>query len=391
MREAHLESSLDPIRLGDVAVNVNDYYDRTSRDAERYIAGDHIDEGSLTIRRWGETSDGSLPPTFNRRFQSGDVLFHSRNLKKLARPTFDGVTGEKLFVLRVSRPDLLLPELLPFLLQTVRFEEYVNRMWAGSTNKFLNKTPLMHYELALPPLEEQGRIADALSAIEATRNAYIRTSETLALASKALVANAVSELVRTSSPMTLSELASVNYGLTVNPERRKSKKHAPYLRVANVMRGRLDLTEVKTVGTIEGDRVFRLLEGDVLIVEGHADATEVGRAAVWTDALPEVLHQNHLIRARCRENLSPQFLSLLINSPHGRGYFRSHAKSSSGLNTINSTVVKDYVLPVPLVDVQRALVEQVAAIARLETVMSLRREYLAQVRNAVMKTLGGVS
>jgi restriction endonuclease S subunit len=125
-----------------------------------------------------------------------------------------------------------------------------------------------------------------------------------------------------------------------------------YLCVANVMRGSFDLSEIKAVGTAEGDDAHRLFKGDVLIVEGHADVAQIGRAAVWAGEVPNMFHQNHLIRARCGEGLAPQFLCLLINSPHGQTYFRSHAKSSSGLNTINSTVVKDYVVPAPPIEVQ---------------------------------------
>jgi len=164
MRDAVLQRAWRGAVLGELVENVNDYYDRNSSVVERYVAGEHIDEGSLAVRRWGVTTDDLFPPTFNRRFRSGDLLFHSRNLNKLVCPDFDGITGEKLFVLRVRRSDLVLPALLPFLLQTNHFVEYVSRMWAGSTNKFLNQTPLMRYEFALPPLEEQRRIVEVLTA-----------------------------------------------------------------------------------------------------------------------------------------------------------------------------------------------------------------------------------
>jgi type I restriction enzyme S subunit len=173
MRE--FEPAWRQFKLGDLVENINEYHDRTVLDPERFVAGEHIDEGSLPVRRWGLTTDDMFPPTFNRRFRAGDVLFHSRNLRKLARPDFDGITGEKLFVLRVKRSDVLLSDLLPFVLRTSHFTEYVNRMWAGSTNKFLNKTPLMFYKFALPPLDEQRRIARGLqaadSAAEAVRQA----------------------------------------------------------------------------------------------------------------------------------------------------------------------------------------------------------------------------
>lgn len=152
------------VALGDVVEVVTDYWDRDASIPERFVAGEHIDEGDLHVRRWGMTCDDLVPPTFNRRFQAGDILFHSRNLRKLAQPDFGGITGEKIFVLRSRDTTVLLQDILPFVLKTQDFDDYANRMWAGSTNKFLNKAPLMNYEVALPPLEEQGKIATLLRA-----------------------------------------------------------------------------------------------------------------------------------------------------------------------------------------------------------------------------------
>lgn len=160
------------VRLGDVVDVITDYWDRDSSKPERFVAGEHVDEGELRVRRWGMTDDELVPPTFNRRFKAGDVLFHSRNLRKLACPDFNGITGEKLFVLRSRDERVLLQGLLPFLLQTGAFSEYTERMWAGSTNKFLNKAPLVRYEFALPPLKEQQRIASLLHAQRDVMDSY---------------------------------------------------------------------------------------------------------------------------------------------------------------------------------------------------------------------------
>ena len=145
----------------------------------------------------------------------------------------------------------------------------------------------------------------------------------------------------------LGSLADIIYGITLGGRRAKFLNHSPYLRVANVLRERLDLTEIKTIGcTADEETKFALRHGDILIVEGHAGVHEIGRSAVWHEELAGILHQNHLIRVRCSNALLPDYLNLYINSAGGRAYFRRHAKSSSGLNTINSTVVKK--LPVPL-------------------------------------------
>jgi len=157
------------VALGDVVEIITQYWDRDTAVPERLVAGEHIDEGDLRVRRWGMTDDDLVPPTFNRWFQSGDVLLHSRNIKKIARPDFRGITGEKLFILRSKDESVFLQGLLPFILQTAMFQSYAESRWAGSTNKFLNKTPLEEFEFMLPPIEEQRRMSRALSAAAENR------------------------------------------------------------------------------------------------------------------------------------------------------------------------------------------------------------------------------
>jgi type I restriction enzyme, S subunit len=164
------------VALGDVADVITDYWDRDPSRPERFVAGEHIDEGTLRVCRWGMTDDDLVPPTFNRRFKAGDVLFHSRNIRKLAQPDFGGITGEKIFVLRTRDPLVLIQELLPFLLQMTAFSEYTERMWAGSTNKFLNKAPLVRYEFALPPLDEQRAIIALLKSALRAHEALVSSS-----------------------------------------------------------------------------------------------------------------------------------------------------------------------------------------------------------------------
>lgn len=176
------------VKLDDVVDVITDYWDRDPSRPERFVAGEHIDEGSLRVSRWGMTNDDLVPPTFNRRFRAGDVLFHSRNLRKLAQPNFGGITGEKIFVLRARDPQVLIQELLPFLLQAKAFSDYTERMWAGSTNRFLNKGPLVKYEFVLPPLEEQRRFSALLNstwdAIEALAIASVSAEQALMATSK---------------------------------------------------------------------------------------------------------------------------------------------------------------------------------------------------------------
>lgn len=192
------------VALGDVIDIITEYWDRDTTVPERLIAGEHIDEGDLRVRRWGMTDDDLIPPTFNRWFRAGDVLLHSRNIKKIAQPDFGGITGEKLFILRSQDESVLLQDLVPFLIQSDVFRYYAESRWAGSTNKFLNKTPLTEFEFALPPIEEQRRMVEALNGAEAYQESLLQ----LEAASRRIWLSAVEsvEFRYSKSPTPLGEL-----------------------------------------------------------------------------------------------------------------------------------------------------------------------------------------
>jgi type I restriction enzyme S subunit len=265
------------------------------------------------------TSDELVPPTFNRRFRAGDVLFHSRNLKKLACPEFGCITGEKLFVLRSRDASRLLPELLPFLLKTTEFIEYVNRMWAGSTNKFLNKAPLTKYEFALPPSAEQQRLARALCAAADTHAALRYCTATADRARDSLIVRLFergtrSETIRRSEngdipqSWTVEALGarfSIQLGKMVSEAARGSGLQTPYLRNANVQWNRLDLNDVATMSFTDAEKVkFALRHGDILACEGR----HVGKAALWRDEIPGACYQKALHRIRATGDDLPEFL-----------------------------------------------------------------------------------
>ena len=72
---------------------------------------------------------------------------------------------------------------------------------------------------------------------------------------------------------------------------------------------------IKTTNELDGDdKKYKLCVGDLLIVEGHADPLEIGRTGVWRHRF-RMLHQNHVIRARCRDPHSPGYICAIINSP----------------------------------------------------------------------------
>lgn len=402
------------VQLGDVVDNVNEYFDRNSLIPERYVAGEHIDENSLSVRRWGATTDDLFPPTFNRRFRAGDVLFHSRNLRKLASPNFDGVTGEKLFVLRVNRPDQLLPSLLPFLLQTQRFEQYAEQMSAGSTNKFLNKTPLMRYELALPPIEEQHRWAQVLvafqnvgthlgTAIDSGEN----TRERLALD---LLLPKQTQFWRDSTlrnaptgwkALTIRDLCDQGSDLTIGPfgsnllssDYVGRSNGVPVLFVRDIRPNQFEYLSNCYVSPDKAKelRTHTAVPGDLLVTKVGVPefmGTPPGLAAVLPPTFPQSVITADVVRARLNERKAlPEYVARLLNTSWGR---QQTWRISPGSTTRFKMTLGNFariLLPIPPLEYQRDAVNNLVDLSsgietlriRLVNAKAAQRSFLETV------------
>jgi type I restriction enzyme S subunit len=134
----------------------------------------------------------------------------------------------------------------------------------------------------------------------------------------------------------------------------------PYLSVANVQRGYLDLGEVGTMW-VKKSKVadLTLQPGDVLFNEG-GDKDKLGRGWVWEGEIDGCVHQNHVFRARLRgDGIDPRWLSYWGNT-FGRWWFHDRGSQTTGIASINKTVLRSLPIPIPPPD------EQVTMIAALE-------------------------
>lgn len=166
----------------------------------------------------------------------------------------------------------------------------------------------------------------------------------------------------------------------------------PYLRVANVKAGELQLDEVKTIPVRPSEvEKYRLHIGDVLLTEG-GDWDKLGRSAIWSGEMEVCLHQNHIFRARPLDaGISSAWLSLVTNSPYGRAYFQSKAKRTTNLASINMTELREAPIPLPPPDTQRELVELELRVARLcdeiATEVVAQQQRAGRLAAAILRTV----
>jgi type I restriction enzyme S subunit len=138
-------------------------------------------------------------------------------------------------------------------------------------------------------------------------------------------------------------------------------REVPYLRVANVQRGFLDLSEVKTILATERDiAALMLRDGDVLFNEG-GDRDKLGRGWVWREEVPECIHQNHVFRMRpFIAEINSEFVSHHGNT-FGKQWFQSAGKQTTNLASINMGMLRAFPVPVPPVEEQQVIVAQLVS------------------------------
>ena len=189
---------------------------------------------------------------------------------------------------------------------------------------------------------------------------------------------------------TLGQPAEIQGGIQKQPKRRPAHSPYPYLRVANVLRGRLDLEEIHEFELFSGElEKLRLLRGDLLIVEGNGSPSQIGRMALWKDEIPDCVHQNHVIRARVLGGISPQFIESYWNSPTGSAGVLNVASSTSGLYTLSVSKVSNLPIPLPPLAEQRRIVAEVerrlSVIQQAETTVETSLQRAERLRQSILK------
>lgn len=238
----------------------------------------------------------------------------------------------------------------------------------GAAIKNLSATIIRNLEITLPPLDEQIQIANLLTKVEkiiVSRKASIKALDELVKSTfiEMFGFNGTDYRQWKVEPLyTNTEIVS---GVTKGKKYKSSNiRTIPYLRVANVQDGYLDLKEVKTLQVTDYEiQQYMLQKDDLLLTEG-GDPDKLGRCAVWNDEIDECIHQNHIFRVRVKDkSVNPFFLCALIGSRYGKSYFLKAAKQTTGIASINSTQVKLFPLIKPPLSLQNqfaAIVEKIA-------------------------------
>ena len=269
-----------------------------------------------------------------------------------------------------------------------------------------------NFSVPLPPLSEQKQIATYL--FQKISEADIMLDDTLSSITgykklkQAVITQAVTKGVRGEREMKdsgvewigevpkewrktqLRHCATIKSGITLGKSYSKDTVliERPYLRVANVQGGYVDLNDLATIEvTPDEDLKYRLHSGDVLMTEG-GDRDKLGRGCVWHGEIEPCLHQNHVFAVQTNETvLLPEFLEYLTASDVGRSYFDVTAIKTTNLACTSSSKVLAFTIPLPPIEEQIEIVKFIKKRSLELNKLIMKKELLVQELESYKKSL----
>lgn len=265
------------------------------------------------------------------------------------------VKSSAMKILHINK-NLVHPKYIFYRMQVIQFDHSTHkRYWIQQYSKI---------KVKIPPLSEQerivARIEELFSELDKAVETLNTTKQQLAVYRQAVISTSFPELTSSNS-VRLDEIAEISGGITKGRDLSQQKTITlPYLRVANVQNGYLDLSQMKDIEVKlnEVDK-YLLQEGDVLYTEG-GDRDKLGRGTVWKNEIPRCVHQNHVFKARLnQERALPQYVAYWSMSVYARDYFFKKGKQSVNLASINKTVLSALILPMPSLEEQASIINNI--------------------------------
>ena len=346
---------MNKVLLGDVAVEHKETC-KGSKDGYPIVGLEHLIPEEITLTAWDEGSEN----TFSKMFRKGNVLFGRRRayLKKAAVAPFDGICSGDITVIE-AKPDRILPELLPFIIQNDDLFDFAVGKSAGSLSPRVKWEHLKNYEFKLPDMEKQKELAELLWAMDNTKKSY----QKLIAATDELVKSQFIEMFGdpVKNPfgwptMTLDQATKeIVSGQCLNGDAGKLQPgQKAVLKVSAVTYGSFDANEYKVLrDTKQITKGIYPQKGDLLF--SRANTREYVGATVLIDQdYPELMLPDKLWKLIFKHEIMPMFAKQFLSHPEIRKVLSSMATGTSGsMYNISMEKLKRLEIIVPNINQQK--------------------------------------
>jgi len=351
---------MSKVLLGDVAAERRETC-KGSKDGYPTVGLEHLTPEEITLTSWDDSSGN----TFTKMFHKGDVLFGRRRayLKKAAVAPFDGICSGDITVI-TAKPDYLLPELLPFIIQNDALFDFAVEKSAGSLSPRVKWEHLKNYEFSLPDMEKQHELSELLWAIDTTKKSYQRLITT------------TDELVKSQfiewfgDPLTQMKMGKdvpvrrLGDMIILGPQNGLYKPQkfykadgsgTPIVRVDSFYDGHVsDFSLLKRLQcTKEEQKLYCLENGDFVFNRVNGSVEHVGKCALIQGVQETTVFESNVMRIRVNENLvNICYLVAYLCSDIVRSQIKRTAKIANQAS-INQEDIKNLRVPLPTIAQQK--------------------------------------
>ena len=369
------------VKFGDIAQNVAVRVDPADAKTDVYVGLEHLDPSTLHLRQWGHPTDVTGQKL---AFKKGDVIFGRRRAyqRKLAVAEFDGICSAHAMVVR-AKPKMILPEFLPFFLQSDMFMERAIEISVGSLSPTINWKTLKVQEFPLPPLDEQKRIAEILWAADEAVENWNSCQSSL----QRLIESIVEETAKNARNKgwdfkALGDVASVERGKFSHRPRNLPQFYGgpyPFAQTGDVHRAKSFIRNFEYTLTDEGKQYSKSFpSGTILItIAAVIGATAITEAETWaTDSVVGIVPG---------DEINVYFLEYFLRTQ--RHYLENVAATQTAQKNINLQILRPLQVPVPPLAVQESIVQK---IAKIQAQIDLLENHLASCRGLIKSTTNGM-
>lgn len=384
------------IKFGDVVRQVKDKVDPQTAGLERFVAGEHMDTDNLHIRRWGDVGAGYLGPAFHMRFKPGQVLYGSRRtyLRKVAVAEFEGITANTTYVIESKDPEVLLPDFLPFIMQTDSFNEHSIKQSKGSVNPYINFSDITWYEFPLPPVDEQRRIADLLWAADDSIETKKESINNLLAVKKSAIAEKMrlKRSLQNELPNGWEMQQMGKYLPAGSIKNGLYKPNSAYgsgtkiIRIDSFQNGEaIEIEMLKQIKATKDEiETFSVYQDDILVNRVNS-MSHLGKTTIVPELSESTLFESNMMCLRFNPDnaLLPRYAWYLISSDEGRKQLVSRAKKAIAQASVNQEDVKSLTFPIPTIAIQKEILDLIAnientiilAFENLDKTIALQHEF----------------
>lgn len=329
------------VTLGDVAIERRETLKGAKADYP-IVGLEHLIPSQITLTAWGNSSDN----TFSKVFHKGQVLFGRRRayLKKAAVAPFDGLCSSDITVIE-AKANLILPELLPFVIQNDAFFDYAVGKSAGSLSPRVKWEHLKKYEFELPGMDEQRKLAELLWSMVEAKEAY---QELLRQTDDLVKARFIERFGECKNQMAKAGEIMLNLRNGVSPSK-SGKHHERILTLSAVTQGKFDPSAWKDGYFNECPAKDKRIQAhEFYMCRGNGNVALVGTGVYTTEAYSDLVFPDTVIAAQIDDTrIRLPFLYVAWKMPDVRAQIVKNAKTTNGTYKINQNAISAISLIVP--------------------------------------------